>query len=305
MLSTAAYARARAYIEHEARPLDKALFAHAADGGSTDDVIRALAAYRRDDGGFGNALEPDVRLPASTVIDTITGLGILYEIGATQDEPLLRGAIGYLVDVYDPEIGGWRMVPPAINTVPHASHWNYELQAELAWPIHANPGALILMYLLTYPDDVPSQLIAELTEKLPERIAGVIDGLGEDSLGAVVKLLESPRCPAELREALRARVLLRGAAMVENDVSKWGGYVPMPLKLAPRPDAFLAEAVRDGVPANLDWLIERQSDEGSWSPNWDWRGNYPQAWEQAKHEWTGVITRETLGKLAAWGRIET
>jgi hypothetical protein len=38
-------------------------------------------------------------------------------------------------------------------------------------------------------------------------------------------------------------------------------------------------------------------------PNWSWGGLWPDAWEQAKRDWTGVMTLDNLLKLRAFGRI--
>ncbi len=53
--------------------------------------------------------------------------------------------------------------------------------------------------------------------------------------------------------------------------------------------------------------IERvtQTPEGTWEPTWTWGGFYPEAWEQAKTEWRGHLTLETLASLEAFGRLET
>jgi hypothetical protein len=57
--------RARDFVLRNARLLERQRFAHRFDGAPRDGVIAALAAYQNEDGGFGNALEPDKRTPHS------------------------------------------------------------------------------------------------------------------------------------------------------------------------------------------------------------------------------------------------
>ena len=61
------FSRAREYIKENGRQLDRRLFAYHFEDGPAAGVTDALARYQNHDGGFGNALEPDLRTPASSV----------------------------------------------------------------------------------------------------------------------------------------------------------------------------------------------------------------------------------------------
>src|SRR5262245_52006055 len=111
-LSADAFRRARTFLTSHARPLERALFAHEFEGASAKPALDALTAFRNADGGFGRALEPDLRTPGSNALHVMTGLDVLRELHAKDTEPLVRGAIGWLVEQYDPAIPGWRCVPP-------------------------------------------------------------------------------------------------------------------------------------------------------------------------------------------------
>ena len=56
---------AAGFVWRTARLLDRHRFAHLFLDGDRAPVLAALAAYQNPDGGFGNALEPDLRGPAS------------------------------------------------------------------------------------------------------------------------------------------------------------------------------------------------------------------------------------------------
>ena len=74
-------AAAAQFIAAHARLIDRRRFALLEGDGSADDVLRALAAYRNDDGGIGH-LEPDLRTPASQPACVTHALEILHEVGA-------------------------------------------------------------------------------------------------------------------------------------------------------------------------------------------------------------------------------
>ena len=79
ILSKQAFTRARDFIYSKARPLERAMFAFHFEGGAVDDVLIALSQFQNEDGGFGQALEPDLRTPTSSALATGEGLYILKE----------------------------------------------------------------------------------------------------------------------------------------------------------------------------------------------------------------------------------
>src|SRR5207245_7278472 len=71
-----------------------------------------------DDGGFGNALEPDSRTPLSQPLTTTLALEILDEIDRFDDE-LVGPVCEYLVSITAPD-GGVPFVHPSIRPYPRA-----------------------------------------------------------------------------------------------------------------------------------------------------------------------------------------
>ncbi|MET8176073.1 hypothetical protein [Streptomyces clavifer] len=74
-------ARAEQFIWLTARVLEQRRFAHLFLEGSADAVETALAAHLNDDGGYGHALEPDLRGPVSQPLHTAHALSVLDSIG--------------------------------------------------------------------------------------------------------------------------------------------------------------------------------------------------------------------------------
>src|SRR5215831_9030505 len=93
-----AFAAGDRFLLNQARLLERRLFATCFLGQPAAGVIDALRGYRNDDGGFGHALEPDKRCPASLPIDVEVALQVMATAGHA-DEGLVRGACDWLTGV--------------------------------------------------------------------------------------------------------------------------------------------------------------------------------------------------------------
>lgn len=106
------------FIESSARLLDRHLTAlHLADG-PVDPVLTTLRAYQNDDGGFGHALEPDIRCPGSQPAATLAALEILAEVGAST-HPMVRHAVDWAAGIANAD-GGLPTVLPSADGHPRA-----------------------------------------------------------------------------------------------------------------------------------------------------------------------------------------
>jgi hypothetical protein len=120
MFSADALARASAFINRTARPLERSLFAFHFAQGSSDTVITELAKFQNSDGGFASYLERDVRWRGSSPMATRIGLGILNEVGTPAENVHVQRAVRYLLSTFDYNKGYWRALPREVNTAPHA-----------------------------------------------------------------------------------------------------------------------------------------------------------------------------------------
>jgi len=91
--------------------------------------------------------------------------------------------------------------------------------------------------------------------------------------------------------------------LVETRPDRWDQYCMQPLMLVETPVSPFYEEMADDVARNLDYVIEKQSEDGSWDPNWEW-GQYHRDWQVAREEWKGYLTVQNLIKLKAFGRID-
>lgn len=310
-LSQEAFARARDFLKTEARLLERTLFELRFEGKPAEHVLTALSLFRNEDGGFGNALEPDVRTPTSSPLATGIALNMLKVIGASPAHPLVRSAIAYLRGTFDDEQRVWRAVPPDANDYPHAPWWHDDGAGRLAHTFNdfqVIPRAQLVGLLHHYAELAPASWLLDLTEETLAAIEALpIEsfGGGGDTLVYALALAETEALPPQFVARLLPRLREVTTAVVSRNPEEWNNYVAPPLKIAPLPESPVAELLWEDLQRHLDYLINRQTEEGTWEPAWDWGDAYPDVWKQARQEWRGVLTLDALTSLRAFDRIAT
>lgn len=101
-------------MEGTARVLERRQLEVFLDDAPVGPVLDALRPYRNPDGGFGHALEPDVRCPGSQPSAALTALGVLAEIGATND-PMVTATADWVASVARPDGGVAQVLPSALG----------------------------------------------------------------------------------------------------------------------------------------------------------------------------------------------
>src|SRR5215218_10171789 len=87
--------RVQEFIASHARLLDRRRMELAVGAGDPEATLAALAGYRNPDGGFGWALEPDSRAPASQPVAALHAFEVFEEI-APLTSPLAVGLLDWL-----------------------------------------------------------------------------------------------------------------------------------------------------------------------------------------------------------------
>jgi len=304
-LSRESEKKARAFVHKHARPLERHLLSYYFNEGSAEDVFSELAKYRNPDGGFGHALEPDLRTPGSSAIATTIGLQILRELSTASDHPLVRGAIHYLLDSHDEKLKLWPIIPSAAREAPHAPWWEYDEGLPKRFGgFLANPRAEIVGYLLDYADLVPKNLPERLLKAVVSHLEALPDDMEMHDLLCYVRLAETRAMLEDARTKVTQKLRKAIDRVVARKPSDWRKYGPKPLFVVSSPDSPFAPMLAREIDLNLDYEIEHQREDGSWAPNWSWGGTFPEAWKDAEREWKGVLTVMTLRTLRNFGRIE-
>jgi hypothetical protein len=296
---------ARNFMAGCARPLEWSRFLWTFEDGSPDDVVTQLESYQNADGGFGHALEPDLRMPGSSVLATTIGLRILHRLRVGPEHEMVRAALRYLLDRWDEDLRAWPIVPPQAEQHPHPPWFDRTDDFVESWHgFQANPRAEVIGYLWIWDNIVPDDFLCRLCREAAAWLAEHTDDMEMHELLCYRRLVDHPILPAERRNSLLPDLRRAVGRLVEHNPENWNAYCLGPLDVAPGPHSPLADMVEDLVPRELDYLLETQQADGSWGPNWSWADRNPDAWERARREWTGIITLRNLRRLHAWGRLE-
>ncbi|MGI8971201.1 MAG: hypothetical protein ACR2HB_10920 [Dehalococcoidia bacterium] len=277
------------FIWRTARLIDRCRFSyHFLDGDRTA-VVGALRPYQNPDGGFGHALEPDLRCPLSQPVPTWTALTVLDEVDAFTD-PMVASACEYLQRITTPE-GGVPFVLASARGYPHAPWW--EAGEEPAASL--NPTAAIAALLHKHHIDHP--WLVRATAYCWQEM-DTIDVTSPYTFRAVLPFLEY--APDRQRaEAAFERIgsQMRAHAVVALDPDA-PGEVHTPLDFAPRPDSMARRLFTDNViGAHLDAVVSAQQPDGGW------RFNFPEWNPLTTLEWRGWLTTEQLRLLRAYARL--
>ena len=302
-LSKEAFERARDYMKNNAEKIELALFEYHFEGGSYEEVIKALREYENEDGGFGKGLEYDFTLSASSPMATTIAFQYLRKINASSDIDMIKEGIKYFIDTFDKDKNMWHALSKEANNYPHAPWWHYDESTGGCAVEHcfANPSAEIIGYLNEYKDLVPKDFLTMVTDMAIEKLLERPDKLEMHEMLCYLRMSE--KLPVEKKEAVIDKLRKSVRNSVELNSANWEGYGAKPSIIVDSTESPLIDLIKEEVELSLDYEIGKQTSEGFWEPNWSW-GQYEESWELAKEKWRGRLTVETLIKLKRFGRIE-
>ncbi|WP_369225967.1 hypothetical protein AB5J52_34400 [Streptomyces sp. R39] len=304
--------RAEQFMWLTARVLEQRLFSYHFLNGSPDPVQTALDAYRNEDGGYGHALEPDLRGPVSQPLHTGRALRVLDAIercGGQRVERVCRyltavstadGALpavlpsqrGYPAAPFVPVVGD---PPPAPNT-PGRGHPHGSLLATgpVVGLLHHNEVWHAWLFRAT---DFCWQEIDRLETSHPYEIEAAVAFLdtvpdrsrAEAAADRLGRLVREQRLAALDPERLDAYPVAPGYAPREHH---------FPHDFAKSPDSLARAWFTDEEMArSLDFLAAEQEADGGWPIRW-------RQWAPAAVlESRPMVTIEALHTLRAYGRL--
>lgn len=111
-----------------------------------EEIIDELTKFQNLDGGMGNALEADIRMPQSNVASTNSAVHYLDAIkNPALKDSIIQKMISYYEDSYNTERERFIMVPKEVDDYPHAIWWNYK-DIEKNFPF-GNPDPEVIGFL--------------------------------------------------------------------------------------------------------------------------------------------------------------
>jgi len=291
--------RAEQFVWLTARVLEQRLFAYHFLNGAAEPVEAALNAYRNEDGGYGHALEPDLRGPVSRSLHTARALGVLDAIGRCGGQRVERvcrhltavsTADGALPAV-DPGQRGYPVAPfvPVVDDPPS------ELLATgpVVGLLHRNEVWHAWLFRAT---DFCWQAVESLRTSHPYEVQAAVAFLdsvpdrprAEAAADRLGRLVREQRLAALDPDRLDAYAVAPGYASGEH-------HFPHDFARSPRSVAR-AWFTEEEMARSLDYLAGAQQEDGGWPIR--------------RHQWAPaptlearpVVTIEALRTLRAYGR---
>jgi hypothetical protein len=279
---------AERFVLSNARLLDRHRMAVLLHGAPVEPVLDALRAYRNSDGGFGHALEPDIRAPTSEPSSTLHALIVLAGVGAL-DDPMVGEAAAWVATIAEPD-GGVPFSLPASAAFPRAPF--------LGPPL---PGGSFFTLAL-------AGLLWEAGSDEPwlERATGwswaSLEEPGDLHAYSVKCALDYlDRVPDETR-ANEAIERLRPHLEADGSIPVTGGAENerlTALTLSERPGSRSRALFTDEqIEADLDQLEQEQQPDGGWMFDFG-------VWSPGQlAECRGLATLQALATLGAHGRLK-
>lgn len=276
---------AEGFIWSAARLVDRHRYALLFNDGPAEPIIDALRGYRNPDGGFGHALEPDLRGPGSQPAATLYALEVLAEAGAADSE-LARDARAWIAQIAAPD-GGIPAVVPGFEHYPHAP-----------W-FQPGPGSVLTLALAAAfhaAGVVGDEWLGRATDWAWRSIDSAEQSGGywlKFALAFLDAVPDEPRARAAIA-SLRARVDPSAIA----PVSGAEGEALRPLDLSPHPRSRSRDLISDvQIEAHLDTIESTQQEDGGWLFDW-------LAWSPAQTtDWRGNVTLRALIWVRDHGRL--
>jgi hypothetical protein len=278
---------AERFVLSTARLLDRHRLAVLLHGAPVDPVLDGLRAYRNPDGGFGHALEPDIRAPTSEPSATMHALTVLAEIGAL-DDPMVGDAADWVATVAGPD-GAIPFSLPASATYPRAPF--------LGPPAPGGSFFTLALAGRLWEARVDGAWLERATSWSWARLAEPGD---LEAYGVKCALDFLDRVPDEARAA-EALGCLRPHLQPDGSIPVRGGKENerlTPLTLSERPGVrsralFTAEQ----VDADIDRLEREQQEDGGWMFDFG-------VWSPGQlAECRGIVTLLALATLDAHRRL--
>jgi catechol 2,3-dioxygenase-like lactoylglutathione lyase family enzyme len=287
--ATTALQCARAFVYGNARRVERALFEVVFEEGDGESLVSALSAYRNGDGGFGHALEPDLRAPSSQPLHTETALLMLKQAGVRRSD-IADTCCDYLAGVARNDAALPAFTAGALD-YPAAAHWQAGFGAQPSLDRTCGIVASLAWHGAKHPWFEAARMAclkhiesADIDEAHHLRYA----------FEAAEVLLDGA---TRNRTLTRLRSMLDRAEffVAETPVARYG---LTPLHFVPTQDTTARRVFDDAlIERHLDDLGACQNDDGGWPIRFD-----PPS-DGARIEWRGNWTLEALMTLRAWGRL--
>lgn len=283
------FEKAKDFIYKNARPIDLARWEYHFEGGSPEKVIKILATYQNEDGGFAYALEPDSLNTNSSPIETWCAIEILREINFTdRDHPIIKGILKYLESGKDFNGTFWANTIKSNNDYPHAPWWTY--QEDSKGEITYNPTASLAGFIVFFAS--PNTKLYELGIHLVNEAIAYYKKIGLINemhiIACYIRLLdylEEIRLDLFDIKFLKEQLIKDVNNSITKDLKLWDtSYICKPSNYFDSNKSIFYLDNKEVSDYECEFIKKTQLDDGSWNITWNW-ADYNEEWYISKNWW--------------------
>lgn len=288
------------YIFRNGRAIEKAKWNYLFNNGGKEAIVSELVKYQNRDGGFGNGLEADFLLPASSSIASTEAVLTAYDYELNCEENWVKSLLNYFENTIQKTPSFWEKVPKEVNNYPHAPWWDYAADTRFT----PNPCAVIASAFIKYGNDGQKALGYEIAARCIEFLNSNEPCYDHDCyclqrLFIVLQELNSTLIDDIAIKSMERRIL----NCLCTDESKWMEYVAQPLDLVDSPSSQWHKLVEPFMEKNLFFWFNTLKEEGFWNPNFSW-GVDSEIARNVTKIWGCYITVKRVRIFKAFGFIE-
>lgn len=284
----------RNFVFRYARPLDVARWNYHFEDGSAKEVLKALAAYKNFDGGFGHGIEPDFQNPNSTPTGTWAAVRILRELDFPEEAGNLMADIHrYLLNNGEFDGTYWPGTVRSNNDWPHAPWWSHSERAEANY----NPTAELAGFLVrTAKPGSPAHAAGEeIIRSIPERLGDRVPEVHElANFTAMLEDLAAAGRQAILPDDFSQTIARQVHAAIEQNPDRYDtdAYRTEPKFYIRGKSSPYFDANREICEFYAGWLEKTVGEDGAWEPNWAW--GEQEMPPDARRDWKGILIVDNM-----------
>lgn len=287
------------YILNNARDIEKAKWNYLFNSGKKEEIVSELIKYQNSDGGFGNGLEADSLLPASTNIASAEAILTAYEYGLDCNDEWFKNLLIYFERNIQNTPSFWEKVPKEVEDFPHAPWWTYSPDTKFT----PNPCAIVASAFIKYGNNKQRELGNKITSYCIEFLKSNDECSEHDCyclqrLYEILKELNHKLIDETSTKSMERKIL----NCVCTDENEWINYVAQPLDLVSSPNSEGYKLLESSIEKNLTYWISTLNEEGFWKPNFSWGVNSEVA-RSVTEVWKGYITVKRMKIFKAFGYI--
>lgn len=295
------------WIHKNARELEIAIWKYHFEKGNQQDVVNALLYYQNEDGGFGNAVDPDNWNVNSLPYATLFVINILKDIEFFDMQHQIYLGIKKYLDNESSFPNWWTFTVPTNKDYPHADYYNFNENYNKT----ESTGIILefCSFIIEYHKEskiysVVKELINNLVEMLYSDNLGDMGPTGYIKLINTMKKVNFEGYDYDEME-LRLKELVNNS--IQQDTEQWPFYGYRPSDYIKSKDSIFYQDNKAIVEVELEFLFDTLPTNDVWPISWSWFDNnekYPKESAISGNWWKAVKAIERAKFLKNFGRLE-